>query len=74
MALHICKINFEEKRRRAMSKLPRHVRHAFCCEACDWSYSIGYMDSHHRTYKHQHNLLILENVSRIHPSGVNDIK
>ena len=31
------------------------------------------MDRHHRTYKHQRNLLMLENVPRIHPSEVKDI-
>ena len=56
------------KRRRVMDKLPRHVR-----EECDRYYSIRYMDRHHRTYKHQRNLLIQENVPRIHPSEVNDI-
>ena len=66
-------MNFEEKIRRSMAKLPRHVKHAFYCEACDRSYSIRYMDSHNRTYKHQHNLLILENVPRIHPSEVDDV-
>ena len=30
------------------------------CEECTGCYSIKYMDRHHRTYKHQHNLLILE--------------
>ena len=65
-------MNFEEKRRRTMVQLPRHVKHVYC-EECDRSYSIRYIDRHHRTYKHQHNLLILENVSRIHSSEVNDI-
>ena len=73
MKPYICKMNFEEKRRRTMDQFPRHVKSAFYCEECDRSYSIRYMDRHHRTYKHQHNLLILENVPRIHPSEVNDI-
>ena len=73
MTLYICEMNFEEKRRRAMAQLPRHVKHAFYCEECDRFYSIRYMDRHNRTYKHQHNLLISENVPRIHPSEVNDI-
>ena len=60
MTLYICIMNFEEKRRRARAQLLRHVKHAFYCEACDMSYSIKYMDRHHRTYKHQHNLLILK--------------
>ena len=47
-------MNFEEKRRRAMNQLPRHVKRTFYCEECDRSYSIRYMDIHHRTYKHQH--------------------
>ena len=59
--------------RRAMNKLPRHVKRTFYCEECDRVYPIGYMDRHHRPYKHQHNLLIQENVPRIHPSEVNDI-
>ena len=66
-------MNFEEKRRRAIGQLRRHVKHVLYCEECDRSYSIRYMDRHHRAYKHQHNLLILENVPRIHPSGVNDV-
>ena len=66
-------MNFEEKRRRAMGQLPRHVKRAFYCEECDRSYSIRYMDRHHRTYKHQDNLLIQEIVPRIHPSEVNNI-
>ena len=66
-------MNFEEKRRRAKVQLPMHVKHAFYCEKCDRSYSIRYMDRHHKTYKHQHNLLIPENVLRIHSSEVNDI-
>ena len=61
------------KRRRVMDKLPRHVKCAFYCEEYDRYYSIRYMDRHHRTYKHQRNLLIQENVPRIHPSEVNDI-
>ena len=55
-------MNFEEKKRRSMDQLPRHVKHAFCCEECDRSYSVRYRDRHHWTYKHQNNLLILENV------------
>ena len=35
MTLYICKINFEEKRHRAMDQLPRHVKRAFYCEECD---------------------------------------
>ena len=66
-------MNFEGKRRRAMDQLPRHVKCAFCCEGCNRSYSIRYMDRHHRTYKHQQILLILENVPRIHPAEVNNI-
>ena len=58
---------------RAMNKLPRYVKHTFCCEECDRSYSIRYMDKHHRTYKHQRNLLMQENVPQIHPSEVKDI-
>ena len=34
----------------------------FYCEECDRVYPIRYMDRHHRTYKHQRNLLMLENV------------
>ena len=56
-----------------MDKLPRHVRYAFCCDVCDRVYPIRYMDQHHRTYKHQRNLLMQENVPRIHPSEVKDI-
>ena len=41
------------RRRRAMDKLLRHVKRAFYCEECDRSYSITYMDRHHRTYKNQ---------------------
>ena len=66
-------MDFEAKRQRAMSRLLYHVKQVFYCEACDRSYSIRYMDIHHRTYKHQHNLLILENVPRVHPSEVNNI-
>ena len=66
-------MNVEEKRGRAMDQLSRHVKRTFYCEECDRSYSIRYMDRHSRTYKHQHNLLILENVPQIHPSEVNDI-
>ena len=61
------------KRHRAMNQLPRHVKRAFYCEECDKSHSITYMYRHHRTYKHQRNLLILKNVPRIHPSEVKDI-
>ena len=46
MRLYTCKLNFEEKRRRAMDQLPRRVKRAFCCEECDRSYSIRYMDRH----------------------------
>ena len=60
------------RRFRAMDKLPRHVKDAFYCEKCDKVYSITYMDRRHRTYKHQRNLLMQENVPRIHPSEVND--
>ena len=60
-------------RHRAMNKLPRPVKHAFYCEECDRVYPIRYMDQHHRTYKHQCNLLILENVPRIHLSEVKDM-
>ena len=63
----------EMKRRIAMNKLPRHVKRTIYCEECDTRYSIRYMDRHHGTYKHQRNLLILENVPRIHPSEVNNI-
>ena len=66
-------MNFEEERRRAMGQLPRYVKRALYFEECDRSYSIRYMDRHHRTCKHQHNLLIQENVPQIHPSEVNDI-
>ena len=68
------------KRHRAMDKLPRHpfiedeyVKGAFYCKERDRAYPIRYMDRHHSTYKHQCNLLIQENVPRIHPSEVNDI-
>ena len=69
-------MNFEDKRQRAMDQLARHVKHAFYCGACNRSYSIRYMGRHHRTYKHQHNLLTLENAPpppRIHPSDVYDV-
>ena len=66
--------------RRAMNKLPRHpfiedehVKGTPYCEECDRIYPIRYMDRNHRTYKHQHNLLMQENVPRTHPSEVNDI-
>ena len=61
------------KRHRAMDKLPRHVKHTFYCEECDRCYSIRYMDRHHRTRKHKHNLLMQENKPQIHPSDVKDI-
>ena len=52
-----------------MDQLPRHVKGTFYCEECDRVYPIRYMDRHHRMYKHQRNLLIQENVPRIHPSA-----
>ena len=65
---------------RAMDQLPRHpfiedesVKPSFYCEVCDRYYSFRYMDRHHRTYKHRHNLLMKENVPRLHPSEVNDV-
>ena len=61
------------KRRRAMDKLPRHVKCAFYCKECDRVYPIRYMERHLRTYKHQHHLLMLENIPQIHPSEVKDI-
>ena len=72
------------RRHIAMDKLPRHpltiripnseyVEGTFYCDVCDRAYLIRYMDRHHRTYKHQCNLLMLENVPRIHPSEVKDI-
>ena len=61
------------RRRIAMDQLPRHVKGTFYCEECDRVYPIRYIDRHHRTYKHQCNLLIQENVPRIHPSEVDDI-
>ena len=73
MRPYIYKINFAEKRHRAMDQLPRHVKCTFYCQECDRSYSIRYMDKHHRTYLHKHNLLIIENIPRIYPSEVNDI-
>ena len=66
-------MNFEEKRRRTMDKLPRYLKRAFFCEECDRFYSIKYMNRHHRTYKHQRSLLMLESVPKIRPSEVNDI-
>ena len=60
----------EMRIRIAMDKLPRHVKGTF---HCDRVYPIRYMDRHHRTYKHQRNLLMLENVPQIHPSEVKDI-
>ena len=61
------------RRRIAMDQLPRYVKGTFYCEECDRVYLIGYMNRQHRTYKHQRNLLIQENVPRIHPSEVKDI-
>ena len=58
---------------RAMNKLLRHVKHTFYCQECDRCYSIRYMDGHHRTYKQQRHLLMLENIPQIHPSEVKDI-
>ena len=51
----------------AMDKLLRHVKGTFYCEECDRVYPIKYMDRHHRTYKHQCNLLIQENVPQNSP-------
>ena len=51
----MCEMNFEDKRHGAMDQLPRHVKRDFYCEECNRSYSIRYMDRHHRTYKHQRN-------------------
>ena len=59
----------EMRRRIAMNQLPRHVKGTFYCEQCDRFYPIGYMNQHHMMYKHQCNLLIQENVPRIHPSA-----
>ena len=56
-----------------MNQLSRHVKRTFYCEECDRVYQIRYMNRHHRTYKHQRNLLMLKNVPRIHPSEVKDI-
>ena len=61
------------RRRIAMDQLPRYVKRTFYCEECDRCYSIRYKDRHHNTYKHQRNLLMQENVPRIHPSEVKDI-
>ena len=61
------------RRRIAMNLLPRHVKGTFYCEECDRTYPTGYMNRHNRTYKHQRNLLMQENVPRIHPSEVDDI-
>ena len=58
---------------RAMNKLLRHVKCAFYCKECDRVYPIRYMERHLRTYKHQRNLHMLENIPRIHPSEVKDI-
>ena len=67
-------------RRRGMDQLPRHpfieneyVKGTFYCEESNRYYSIRYMDRHHRTYKHPCNLLMQENVPRIHPYEVKDI-
>ena len=57
----------------AMDELPIHVKGTFYCEECDRVYPIGYMNRHHRTYKHQRNQLIQENVPRIRLSEVKDI-
>ena len=57
----------------AMEQLPRHVKGTFYCEECDRVYLIRYMDRHYMTYKHQRNLLMLENVPRIRLSEVKDI-
>ena len=61
------------RRRIAMDQLPRHVKGTFYCEQCDRVYPIGYMNRDHMTYKHLRNLLMQENVPRIHPFEVNDI-
>ena len=61
------------RRHIAMDQLPRHVEGTFYCEECDRVYPIGHMNQHLRTYKHRHNLLMLENVPQIHPSEVKDI-
>ena len=61
------------RKRRAMNELPRHVKRTFYCEECNMVYPTRYMDRHYRTYKHQHNPLIQENVPRIHPSEINGI-
>ena len=45
-----------------MDQLPIYVKGVFYCEECDRVYPIGYMNRHHRMYKHQRNLLIQENV------------
>ena len=42
-------MSFEEKRRRAMNQLTRHLKRAFYCEECNRSYSVRYMDRHNRT-------------------------
>ena len=59
----------EMRRRIAMDKLPRHAKLSFYCNVCERAYPIRYMDQHHRTYKHQRHLLMLENVPQIHPSA-----
>ena len=61
------------RRRIAMEKLPRPAKVSFYCDICDRAYSIRYMDRHHRTYKHQRNLLMQENEPRIRPFEVKDI-
>ena len=45
----------------------------FYCDACDKFCSLGYKSNHERTNTHIKNVLILENVPRIHPSEVDDI-
>ena len=61
------------KRRTAMNRLQSLLKLSFYCDVCYRAYPIRYMDRHHRTRKHKHNLLMPENVPRIHPSEVNDI-
>ena len=61
------------RRRIAMDQLPRHVKGIFYCEECDRTYPIRYINRYHRMYKHQRNLLMQENVPRIHPSEDDDI-
>ena len=43
------------------------------CDACDKFHSLRYKSNHERTNMHIKNVLILENVPRIHPSEVADI-